>query len=460
MADIRQGHVLDRLREMPSESVHCVVTSPPYWGLRDYGSPPQIWGGDPGCAHDFATEAVPVYASKGNWQQAMNGAELAGAGHQTRHKGDVGAARQERDAMAMRGFCRCGAWLGALGLEPDWRLYLDHLVAVFREVRRVLRCDGTLWMNLGDCYAGGSSAPEEASGARALGYRGHGPQPKNPNGEFAGFQPNRTAQPRLKPKDLAGIPWAAAFALRDDGWWLRRDIVWHKPNAMPESSADRCTTAHEYLFHLAKSETYFYDDEAIKEKALSDHGAGNDFSDYHKRIVANSPLTGGLAAKPPWNEIGGDRNKRSVWTIATEAFAKAHFATFPPKLVEPCVLAGTSAHGVCPVCGAPWAREIERETRPNCARGVSADPRGGHRNPGGGVGNDRRQNRDNGWGASCPCGQRRAPAPAVVLDPFLGSGTTAMVAERLGRRAIGIELNPDYVAMAEGRASQPGLALA
>jgi len=340
-----------------------------------------------------------------------------------------------------------------------------------------LRRDGTLWLNLGDSYATGAGKAASAGGGAQgaagegrgpAGYRGdHGPEPKRPNGEYAGFQPNRMPQPGLKPKDLCGIPWAAAFALRDDGWWLRRDVVWAKQNPMPESTQDRCTTAHEYLFHLAKSETYFYDAEAIKEKAVSDHGAGNDFSDYHKRIVANSPLTGGLAAKPPWNDVGGERSKRSVWWIATEPFPEAHFATFPAKLVEPCILAGTSARGVCPVCAAPWVRITEKTFTPQSDVGAERGVRG--------AAGQKPMDTSNGWQdtprgttvaetigwrASCACGQRREPVPAIVLDPFLGSGTTAMVAERLGRRAVGIELNPQYIAMAARRAAQPGLMLA
>jgi site-specific DNA-methyltransferase (adenine-specific) len=331
---------------MPADSVHCCVTSPPYWGLRDYRLPPQIWGGDPSCEHEWGE---PIRTPWANDVRGPNG----------RKKNLAAGAWKVKETGP---FCaRCGAWRGSLGLEPDYRLYVDHLFAVMREVRRVLRPDGTLWLNLGDCYATGAGKAKGAGGGAQgkawqgkgpAGYRGaHAADPKNPGADLAGFQPNRMPQPGLKPKDLAGIPWRVAFALQDDGWWLRRDIVWSKPNPMPESVRDRPTTAHEYLFLLTKSARYWYDGEAIKEPAVT---------------------------------VGDARNRRSVWTVATQPFAGAHFATFPPALIAPCILAG------------------------------------------------------------CPAG-------GTVLDPFLGAGTTALVAGRLGRHCIGIELNPAYAQMARAR---------
>jgi DNA modification methylase len=373
---IKVGDALASLRAMPSDSVHCVVTSPPYWGLRDYGTPPQVWGGSANCRHRWGGERT--------------------------------AARHTQGA-----FCaRCGAWRGSLGLEPTYQLYVEHLVAVLREVRRVLRRDGTLWLNLGDCYATGAGKAKRAGGG-AQGERWQGPP---------GTQPNRIAQPGLKPKDLTGIPWRVAFALQDDGWWLRRDHVWSKPNPMPESVRDRCTSAHEYLFLLTKAELYYYDAEAVKEPAVSfgrqettgiqppkvralqddgHHGKGGDLSINYERRT---------------------RNKRSVWTIATAPFPGAHFATFPPLLVEPCILAGTSERGVCSHCGAPWRRLVKR-----------AEPIG--------------------WRASCDC-PGTDPVPAIVLDPFLGAGTTALVADRLGRDCVGLELSRSYAKMAARRAAK------
>ena len=360
---IRVGDALACLRALPAESVHCCVTSPLYWGLRDYGIPPQIWGGDPGCRHRWGGEGK-------SGQRLRNG-----IGATTLEGGRIGHVMGSVLHPSTGAFCRhCGAWRGALGLEPDYRLYVDHLVAVMREVWRVLRPDGTLWLNLGDCYAtGAGKAKRPGGGAQGAAWQGG-----------AATQPNRMPQPGLKPKDLAGMPWRVALALQDDGWWLRRDIIWSKPNPMPESVRDRPTTAHEYLFLLSKSARYWYDGAAIKEPAVSDHGAGNGFVGRQGGSSRCSPQSGGVGSPQPWDKIGGKRNKRSVWTIAPAPFAGAHFATFPPRLIEPCILAGCR--------------------------------------PGG-----------------------------MVLDPFAGAGTTALVARRLGRDFIGVELNPAYAEMARQR---------
>lgn len=297
------GDVREKLAELPDESVHCVVTSPPYWGLRDYGAD------------------------------------------------------------------------GQLGLEVTLGEHVAVMVDVFREVRRVLRSDGTLWLNYGDSYA----TSDKAS--------------------------------MLKPKDLCGVPWRVALALQEDGWWLRQDIIWSKPNPMPESIRDRCTKAHEYLFLLSKSERYYFDQEAIAEpvalasverlsRPTLDQQRGSDRvpgkTNGPMKAVGGRP--GGrkpekfdaLVSGAGRSGIGEGlltRNRRSVWEIPTQPFSEAHFATFPPALVEPCILAG------CPIGG-------------------------------------------------------------TVLDPFAGSGTTGMVADRLGRDAILIDLNPAYAAMARRRIEQ------
>jgi DNA modification methylase len=327
---ILTGCCLSLLQALPSQSVHTCVTSPPYWGLRDYGI------------------------------------------------------------------------AGQLGLERSPAEYVQQITAVFREVRRVLRDDGTLWLNLGDSYA-------------SQGGTGH--QGKH------GQRHDRTHTQRqllaaagmsdLKPKDLVGIPWRVAFALQEDGWYLRSDIIWSKPNPMPESVTDRPTKSHEYLFLLTKSEQYHYDAKAIAEPCnwnpddtkMPDgwdtgpgshgnyHRAGREQGARVKRSGNNKRKSGtergcpegsgaNVCGSVPWE--GTTRNKRTVWTVATKPFSEAHFATYPPELIEPCILAGS-------------------------------------------------------------------PLGGTVLDPFFGAGTTGLVADRHGRHCIGIELNPEYVGIAERR---------
>ena len=300
---IHNGDCLEVLRTMPDESVQCCVTSPPYWGLRDYG-------------HD-----------------------------------------------------------GQIGLESTPEAYVGRMVEVFREVRRVLREDGTLWLNLGDSYAGNatSGGPNRNDGGPAV--------------RVAGV-PTKIGE-NLKPKDLCGIPWRVAFALQADGWYLRQDIIWHKPNPMPESVTDRCTKSHEYVFLMAKSQRYYYDAEAIAEDAICDRKPGRKITDTRETHGTGGGNAGinSLLARYHEGNAPETRNRRSVWTVCTKPYGGAHFAVMPPDLVKPCILAG------------------------------------------------------------CPEG-------GVVLDPFMGSGTVAAVAQDAGRRAIGIELNPEYCKLIAKRFKQ------
>ena len=260
-----------------------------------------------------------------------------------------------------------------IGLEETPEAYIEKMTEVFREVRRVLKPSGTCWVNIGDSYNGSGKGP--------TGHNGVGNQTRR-----QGFENSATKIDGLKPKDLIGIPWMLAFALRADGWYLRQDIIWHKPNPMPESVKDRCTKAHEYIFLLTKSARYFYDADEIKEDAIGstqrDGFRGGNGTRYTQgRSFNNSAdaITGG------GSKDGGDkRNKRSVWTISTKPYAEVHFATFPPELPTLCIKAG------CPKDG-------------------------------------------------------------TVIDPFAGSGTTLAIAKELGRKFIGIELNPEYVKLIEKR---------
>ena len=291
---IYQGDSLEVLKTFPDEIVDCVVTSPPYWGLRDYG-----------------TE-------------------------------------------------------GQLGLEKTPEEYVEKMVEVFREVKRVLKDDGTCWLNMGDSYCG-------------TGSKGEWTDPKHKEGRNGQVIAINNKIHGLKSKDLVGIPWRVAFALQSDGWYLRQDIIWHKPNPMPESVTDRCTKSHEYIFLLTKSAKYFYDNDAIREPA---NYAGQD------RGKSRNISPSGMSEMD--NKQYEKRNKRSVWTINTQPYKDAHFAVFPPKIPELCIKAGS--------------REGD-----------------------------------------------------VVLDPFFGSGTTGWVSHRLGRKWIGIELNPEYIEIADKRFAQQDL---
>ena len=261
--ELLQGDCLQQLATLPAASVQCCVTSPPYWGLRDYGT------------------------------------------------------------------------AGQLGLEATPDEYVANMVAVFRAVRRVLRDDGTLWLNLGDSYAG-SGKGRMGDGSHAI--NGGDKQHTN-KGSTLGVLPE--SETGLKPKDLVGIPWRVAFALQADGWYLRQDIIWHKPNPMPESVTDRCTKAHEYIFLLTKSARYYYDNEAVKEDAVraGDVPGGNGHYIQHSAGGHNKDGLTACGQKP----VAETRNKRSVWTVTTKPFKGAHFATFPPDLIEPCILAGSAA---------------------------------------------------------------------------------------------------------------------
>lgn len=377
MIELHLGDCLNVLRAMPDNSVHCCVTSPPYWGLRDYG-------------HD-----------------------------------------------------------GQIGLEDTPEAYVARMVEVFREVKQVLRNDGTLWLNLGDSYANQKSG-DTYSGFNDR-YFGRetdgGKQAKTVSSASVG----RLAFPGLKPKDLVGIPWRVAFALQSDGWWLRQDIIWHKPNPMPESVTDRCTKSHEYVFLLTKSKQYFYDAEAVKEPAIyagDNRGARSDSRRGTKcnQISTKSGITGNF------------RNKRSVWTITTKPYSGAHFAVMPMDLVEPCIKAGTSEKGCCPTCGNPWERVVNsiRVMRhelpnddPNYRPARYARKSNGTDDYANGGAQAFSKTTTTGWIPTCTCGGD--PVPCTVLDPFSGSGTVGVVSTKLSRNYVGIELNPEYLALSEQR---------
>lgn len=323
MNKIITGECLTELKKLPDESVNCIITSPPYYGLRDYGTGHWV-GGDPNCPHrrlsKCSDKTITGHAQK----------ELAG---------------NVSDAIYKHVCPLCGAVRvdDEIGLEETPEEYIKKLTDVFRECNRVLAKDGTLWLNIGDSYAysgKGCGGTKESSRI----------QKTNRGANFTENKERLVQRFNCKPKDMIGIPWMLAFSLRNDGWYLRQDIIWEKPNPMPESVKDRCTKSHEYIFLLSKNRNYYFDNDSIKEDSV----------------------------------LTGKRNKRDVWRVVPKPIKEAHFATFPIELITPMILAGTKPNG-------------------------------------------------------------------IVLDPFFGSGTVGVVSSMYGRQFIGIELNPDYVKIAEKR---------
>ena len=414
---------------LADNSVQCCVTSPPYWNLRDYGT--ARWeGGDPDCDH------------KAGGASRIGKTTLGGGTATTGH-------RQEGFGPVCR---KCGARRidAQLGLEATPEEYVANMVAVFREVRRVLRADGTLWLNIGDSYAGSNCGSNDYREKTGLGTA--------PTTKYKGQKPG--LPDGLKPKDLVGIPWRVAFALQADGWWLRSDIIWHKPNPMPESVTDRCTKAHEYVFMLTKSAGYYYDAEAVKEPSV-DPESYNGRRPRNPQKFDGQPMSRtrvGLARLD--GEAYPTRNRRDVWTITTKPFKGAHFATMPPDLAEVCIKAGTSSRGRCPECGAPWERvtEVTGQTKQKWGTAVHPEYATGPMDRGGnsqmetgGIATGMINTRvTTGWRPTCAC-DAGEPVPCVVLDPFSGAGTTVLVATQLAREGIGVELSAEYNAIAAER---------
>ena len=452
---ILQGHVLDVLPSIAPATFHTCVTSIPYWQLRSYGTEPQVWAnpdGTPLCVNEHEWETERYYREGGN----SSSSSLAFS-----EPGPENAQRLKDTRWRSNTICQhCGAWRGEWGQEPTPEMYVEHTVAVFEAVRRVLRNDGTVWLNIGDTYwndPGGQNGSEGWIGEKAKEANRQMGRRKRSTG---------STHPVLKRKDLVGIPWRVAFALQAAGWYLRSEIIWHKPNPMPESCTDRPTKAHEYVFLLTKRGDYFYDREAIMEPVSGTaHSRGNGLN---PKALANKVPSGwdtgpgshralvGRYARPKQNEsfsaavaeLVDRRNKRSVWTIPLAGFSEAHFATFPPALVEPCIKAGTSERGCCPTCGVPWERVTERESM--VIRRTDWGEQAGNRTASSGTMVQAPSSRSIGWKQTCACPPHE-PISCTVLDICFGSGTTGVVGDRLGRDVVGIDLHPDYVAMAERR---------
>lgn len=508
------GHVIEELKKLPAESVHVVVTSPPYWGLRNYSMCPcsiqfvqsdsarfwdgrdhgsnggqiapedkrahkvpemdcpwcrgtgtiemteTVWGGRADCQHTFDIKCPP--RRERNLDDVINPESI-----QATH---LGATIE----LTPTYFCSsCGAWRGSLGEEYDPDLFVEHLVMVFREVRRVLRKDGILWVNIGDSYIGGKGQgtgnPERETlqdGRHQIAGRGD-------------TRPQDRPQYNLKPKDMALVPQRFALAMQKDGWWVRNEIIWYKRAAMPFSGRDRCTTSHEQIWLFSRSKNYFYDNQAVRNppspesnarekyigKGIKNYAAVGvqDASDVKRRILENM-------------EEGVGGNLRDVWTISTANSRVAHFATFHENLPRQCILLGTSEYGACADCGVPWERVLRARHTKKHETDANTNPEGDaterisllhHDIQEDSIEFDTVERNDLpeedscefdtvGWQRTCRCTTDRV-VPCIVLDPFGGSGTTSVAAKKLHRRSIMIELNPYNIPIVQKRLTEANI---
>ena len=402
-----------------------------------------MWGGVEGCEHEWGEDII----AKANDSNRATMEWTTG--------GDV-AAKVHGTKPSQGAFCRhCHAWRGSLGLEPTPEIYIEHMVEVFREVKRVLRKDGTCWVNMGDSYAQATS--RNRNGGESSGLN------SNPTADVPMKNIKMVYRHGLKPKDLCGMPWRLAFALQADGWWLRSEIIWAKPNPMPESVTDRPTKAHETVFLLTKASRYFYDQEAVREPNSPEtqkyferyEPEAKTLTERTRQLQASSGNIGRtrVGAKNRAQVMAllnpAGRNRRTVWTIPTAAFPGAHFATFPPALIEPMIL--TSPTKCCAVCGTGWERVTKKEYTDQSISESEKYNQGLNA-----LGTNVTFGRGHvavttlGFAPACDCGSEETK-PATVLDPFCGAGTTIMVALRHGRNAIGLELSEEYAEMARKR---------
>lgn len=478
------GDVRARLRELPSDHFQTVCTSPPYWGQRAYKTTGQTWGGDPDCEHLWQERRYYTEQSSGG----SSGESFAVAGADNARR--LREARWREDGVCRR----CGAWQGEFGAEPTIAMYVEHCLEIAREIRRVLRPDGLFFLNLGDTYAANRTRQVKES------KWGHDANPGR-----------RTIGDGLKPKDLCLVPFRVAIALQEDGWWVRNDIIWHKPSCKPESVKDRFTLDYEHILLFTRSSRYYFDMDAVREP----HATPPKAQARQRNTRGKQSYAGAAVGQPQQDSYAGlgfsagGRNRRSVWSIPTKPYPGAHFATFPERLPEICLRAGTSEGGCCSRCGTPRERVTikgppDREWQAACGADAAGEYDGQATKEYASANAENasevkrrilegmRPKLTLGWRFPCSCwgvlraqfpearsGRKRqqraasgdwrrrvgchlnahsplAVAPCRVLDPFAGSGTTLAVAHTLGLDAIGIDLQPDYADLAVQRVAKAG----
>lgn len=451
---ILNGDALQHLKELPSESLDCVMSSPPYWALRNYGSEVEtIWDAREGCEHDWNEN---IQAARGGYSEDSI----------------VGNNAMIKREPVKSNFCSiCGVWKGQLGLEPTFDLYIKHLCDVFDEIKRVLKNSGTCFVNIGDTYY-------SISGGKFMNDN-IGSKDRN---ELKGLaQANKLKEgDELAQKNLCNIPARFSIAMQDRGWILRNVIIWHKPNCMPSSVKDRFTVDFEYVFFFVKNRKYFFEpqydpiaessmNDNRKDKGLVKHKSGKTI--LKQDLVGNPTYTG---FNKRWKEsqyaISGTcinsfgRNKRAVWTITTKPFPEAHFATYPEELCETPIKAGCPEF-VCDVCGKPKEKIYEGREKDafnlrvrDAKKGTLNKKSGFYRTNEDQISAKETDYNEKEYGgegkklvgySSCSCGSTFSSG--IVLDPFFGAGTTGLVALKLNRRFVGIELNKDYIQIAKTR---------
>jgi len=420
---ILQGDALEKLKELPNKSINMLMTSPPYWALRDYSSEVEvIWDGDENCEHNFEIVERQLHSGTIDLNKTVHSALKRGG--------------LETDWKTKDGFCnKCGAWKGQLGLEPTFDLYIKHLCDIFDEVKRVLRDDGTIWINIGDTYYGG----------------GGGGNHYSKEGMEQTDKPRNFLKGTLHPhKSLVMIPFRFAIEMVNRGWILRNVIIWYKRNCMPSSVKDRFTVDFEYLFFFSKKKKYYFEQQlgptVTKDNIIRD------------RDTTKLNQTPGRTRMGGLNRNDYDfKNKRTVWTINPKPFSEAHFAVYPEELCETPIKAGCPEF-VCEKCGKPKeaifepSKEYAKNLR-NQGKGWSSERRREALK----IGNALRKAKKHisseyihkGYKPTCSC--NAGFTSGIVLDPFFGAGTTGLVALKQNKKFIGIELNKEYIEIAKKR---------
>jgi len=430
------GDALKALKTLSTESIDTIITSPPYWGLRDYGEEAKIiWGGDKDCKHVWETKER--YIHRGTAEKTI---------HIHIKKGGLKTDWKTKDS-----FCqKCGAWYGQLGLEPTLDLFIEHLLQITAELNRILKPAGVMFWNHGDCYGGVKSGKTDKKVADYV---------KESQKNLRKYAPNYS-------KCLMLQNYRLIFQIIDrQGWILRNTIIWHKPNHMPSSVKDRFANSYEPVFMLVKKKKYWFDLDAVRvvHKDISIKRANYERTRKTSK-GAKSELYAGLPANKVKLGIGG-KNPGDVWEISTQPFPEAHFATFPEKLIESMIKSSCPAE-ICLKCGRARVRIIEHNSEAGFTEkeykdweketGIVSQDRGNRATLGlKKKGNVKYAGKTTGW-TKCDCKDPEYEA-GIILDPFMGSGTTALVAQKLGRNYLGIEINPEYIKIAEKRLAQKPL---